>query len=315
MSIKITTESFKKDIYDQYGDEYTLLSEYEATCIKVKMKHNICGHVYKVTPNKFRTGRKCPLCANKIRADKRQKTKTTLQKELNEYYGKEEYTILSNEIGKNKDIIKVRHNREYCGYNEFETTPNYLTQGKGCHVCGGAHNIISFKHDFYNKFGKDNFEILDTEYPGYHENLSIKCNKCGYINHKKPSWLMLEKITTCLCKSCDSNSLSERIIQDYLIENNIKYETEVKFEGLKYKMSLRFDFKIYTKDSFILLEYDGIQHFKPVDYWRGEEGLEERKIKDNIKNSFCEENNIDLYRISYEDNIIEKLKEILDSSL
>lgn len=123
---------------------------------------------------------------------------------------------------------------------------------------------------------------------------------------------MLTKTSNCLCRNCDSNSLSEKIIEGYLIENNIRYETEVSFEGLKYKLPLRFDFKIYTdENSFFLLEYDGVQHFKPTDYWEGEKGLEERKIRDNIKNSFCEKNHIDLYRITYKDDIIEKLKEIL----
>lgn len=315
MSKKITTESFKNDIYDQYGDEYSLLSEYKGTHSKVKMRHNICGNEYEVSPNKFRSGRKCPFCANKMRSIKRQKTKEVLQKELNEYYGKEEYTILSDEIGKNLDKIKVRHNCEYCGYNEFESTPNYLKQGKGCQVCGGNHNIISFKHDFYNKYGKDNFEILNNEYPGYDGQLDIKCNKCGYINHRTPRWLMLTQTTNCLCKNCDSNSLSEKIIENYLLENNIQYEREVSFDNLIYKLPLRFDFKIYINNSFILLEYDGIQHFKSIEYWDGEKGFEERKIRDDIKNSFCKENNIKLYRISYKDDILETLKKILLGSL
>ena len=79
MSKKITTESFKNDISNQYGDEYSLLSEYKGSHIKVKMRHNICGNEYEVSPNKFRSGRKCPFCANKMRSIKRQKTKQVKQ--------------------------------------------------------------------------------------------------------------------------------------------------------------------------------------------------------------------------------------------
>ena len=107
MSIKITTESFKKYIYDIYGDEYTLLSQYEGTHKKVLMRHNKCGREYEVSPNKFKSGRKCPYCANIMRSIKLKKSKDILQKELNEMYGKEEYTILSDEIGKNRDYIMV----------------------------------------------------------------------------------------------------------------------------------------------------------------------------------------------------------------
>lgn len=102
MAVKITTESFKKEIYDLYGNDYTLLSEYKLSHVKVKMRHNVCGHEYEVTPNKFKMGRKCPECANKSRGIKLKKSKEQLQRELNEYYGREEYTILSEEIGKDR---------------------------------------------------------------------------------------------------------------------------------------------------------------------------------------------------------------------
>jgi len=39
----------------------------------------------------------------------------------------------------------------------------------------------------------------------------------------------------------------------------------------------------------------------------------ECKINDNIKNEFCENNNIPLHRIKYNDNIIEKLIKILEN--
>lgn len=315
MSIKITTESFKKYIYDTYKDEYTLLGEYEGTHKKILMKHNICGHEYYVSPNKFRSGRKCPKCANKIRASKLKKTKIDLQKELNEHYGKEEYTILSDEIGTNTEPIKVRHNCDYCGNNIFETTPNYLKQWKGCSVCGGNFNITAFKHEFYKKFGTDQFEILDNEYNGYDSKLNIKCKKCGYINKLTPRWLMQASTKVCLCKSCEPCSSSEKLIENYLLEHNIKYERNISLPGCKNKIPLRFDFKIYIDGYYILLEYDGIQHFNSIDYWDGDKGLDERILRDNLKNSFCDENNIKLYRISYNEELISSLEKILLGSL
>lgn len=49
----------------------------------------------------------------------------------------------------------------------------------------------------------------------------------------------------------------------------------------------------------LLIEYDGIQHFKCVDYFGGEIGLKKIKKNDLIKNNYCMVKNIKLLRIKY----------------
>lgn len=58
------------------------------------------------------------------------------------------------------------------------------------------------------------------------------------------------------------------------------------------------------------IEYDGAQHFIAVDYWGGENGLYYRKLNDNIKNKYCKENNIKLFRIRFDQDIYIELKKI-----
>ena len=62
---------------------------------------------------------------------------------------------------------------------------------------------------------------------------------------------------------------------------------------------------------FILIEYDGRQHFEVVDIWGGEEGLKKIKINDNIKNNYCEKNGIPLLRISHLEDVDSKLNDFL----
>lgn len=58
-----TNEQYKKEVYDLVKDEYSVLGEYTSVTSKIKMKHNICGHEYYVTPNNFlNKNRRCPLC-------------------------------------------------------------------------------------------------------------------------------------------------------------------------------------------------------------------------------------------------------------
>lgn len=51
---------------------------------------------------------------------------------------------------------------------------------------------------------------------------------------------------------------------------------------------------------------NGGQHFQSVEYFGGEEGLQNNLYRDSIKNEFCKSNNIKLIRILYTEENIEK---------
>jgi len=55
------------------------------------------------------------------------------------------------------------------------------------------------------------------------------------------------------------------------------------------------------------IEFDGIQHFVPIKFFGGEVGLLKRIKNDKIKTDYCENKNINLIRISYLEDIYEKL--------
>jgi hypothetical protein len=55
----------------------------------------------------------------------------------------------------------------------------------------------------------------------------------------------------------------------------------------------------------MLIEYDGIQHYKSNGW--GEEKFQQQKLKDSLKNKYCKENNIKLLRIPYYETNINKL--------
>lgn len=52
----------------------------------------------------------------------------------------------------------------------------------------------------------------------------------------------------------------------------------------------------------LAVEYDGIQHFKPIKAWGGEEGLKKNIERDKIKEEKCKENNVTLIRFTYKEN-------------
>lgn len=100
---------------------------------------------------------------------------------------------------------------------------------------------------------------------------------------------------------CKGKSAGETIIESILIENQIKFKTEYKFNDLftSYNNKAKFDFALLDDNNNVirLIEYDGEQHFRESDFFKG--SLKQRQKYDNIKNQYAKEHNIPLIRIPY----------------
>jgi len=108
-------------------------------------------------------------------------------------------------------------------------------------------------------------------------------------------------------------SYGEVLIVDFFDKNEIKYIYNKSLKDCISSSKLRFDF--YLPDFNVCIEFDGIQHFQPVAPFGGMEEFEKLKIRDEIKNKWCEVNNIKLVRFNYlqnKDYIEQELKLILD---
>lgn len=116
------------------------------------------------------------------------------------------------------------------------------------------------------------------------------------------------------CPFCAS-SKGEKAIKEWLDENKIKYKQEYKIEKCINKRQLPFDFAIFNNNKLIgLIEYQGRQHYEPIDYFGGLKSLLLMQANDRIKFAYCKDNNIPLLVIPYmEHDLIEnKLKLFLN---
>jgi len=103
-------------------------------------------------------------------------------------------------------------------------------------------------------------------------------------------------------------------IMEVLDTYNIRYDVEKKFDDCKNIRCLPFDFCIYTNNRFFLIEYDGLQHYEPCFGLNEEQKLENFnriKYNDSIKDQYCRDNNITLYRIRYDENHVNRITSIL----
>lgn len=111
------------------------------------------------------------------------------------------------------------------------------------------------------------------------------------------------------CPLCNE-SKGEKLISKFLDKNNISYIRQHKFEKCKNVYCLPFDFFIPRYRC--VIEFDGKQHFEPIEHFGGIESFEKLKINDKIKNEYCEDNIINLIRIRYDQ--MEAIEDILNET-
>jgi len=109
-----------------------------------------------------------------------------------------------------------------------------------------------------------------------------------------------------ICNRENHESIGSKEVRKVLNKYHIKYETEKQMPNMKYKRNLKFDFYFKTKNNReIVIEYDGQYHTRIRGSRTTDKELNEQKVRDNIKNNYCMENNILLLRISYKIRIID----------
>jgi hypothetical protein len=115
------------------------------------------------------------------------------------------------------------------------------------------------------------------------------------------------------CPNC-TQSKGERFINKCFNVFNIDYNTQgiLKFDN-ELRNNFRIDF-IIQKDKTYLIEYNGIQHYHPVEHFGGEEKFKEQQLRDQLLRDFVK-NHSDLYElleIDYRYNKYTIIKKLLN---
>ncbi len=255
-----------------------------------------CGSIFRKTLDDI--NRKdhnlcCNECSKRIRGKKKRKSKF----EMFNFIESLGYKI----IDKKKDylrneFIEVYNKEGYRGFIKY----NSLRQGKQMSIFNEHMNLSNYVYNanIYAKQNNINCEIISLSKCNKwnRQGLKIKC-ECGKIFETSLPSFQNGKIR---CDDCSKNiSIFAFAIKQYLDDNNIKYIREFRFNSCRDVLPLPFDF--FLKDLNKLIEVDGQGHYKAIECWNGQKGLELTQKHDKIKNDFCKKNNIPLLRISYKD--------------
>lgn len=187
-----------------------------------------------------------------------------------------------------------------CG-NEVDVRATELTRkdGKATQSCGclQSERTSEANHiDFTNKVFQNGVKVLR---PHHQTDRGVwewvcQCPICGKEFNAIPARISCNHVTSC---GCEKISSGERIVANILSNMEIEFETEYTFSECKDVRALPFDFYIPKYNT--VIEYNGRQHYCPIEYFGGEEQFVKQTLHDSLKRDYCTKNNIIYIEIPY----------------
>lgn len=294
-----TSEQFIREAVALHGSKFDYSKVfYQSTNKRVLIKCNSCKDEFYQFPLNHLRGAGCANCAGSKKM------------------GKNKFINRSRKVHGDKysyDLVMYKNNRTHVKISckkcqsLFNQNPDNHLAGNGCPKCFGK--MKSNTSDFINKSKNihgDLYDYRETVYTKAHDKVIIICKKCN----EKFQQSATDHLSGKGCKNC-KKSRGEDLIERFLIRKEISYEKQKTFPGCRYKKALQFDF--YLPSFELCIEYDGIQHFKSVEFFGGDNGLKETQKRDSIKNEFCKKTGIKLVRVSYDS--LDTLECILNKEL
>lgn len=291
----------RSDNIHSYKYDYSKVV-YKNTYTKIIIICPIHGDFLQI-PKNHQKGHGCPKCAVDFKSK-------LLSNGINEFISKsiskhgDRYDYSKSIYINNKTKLSIICKE----HGEYMMSPSHHYNGHGCSSC--SNNYRKTNEEFINLCNilhSDKYLYNLTNYKSNKKKIIIICKEHGEFSQNGGHHLMGHGCPIC------SSSQGENYIKNFLNENSIEYIREKTFENCKSLKGYKLRFDFYIPRYNMCIEYDGLQHFEPIEYFGGETKFIELKTNDEIKNKYCLENNIEILRIKYirpsekNKNIIEKI--------
>ena len=290
-----TTEQFIKEANTIHSNKYNYskviyTNAHTKVCI-ICPEH---GEFWQ-TPDNHLHGKGCPKCKFDALTNKNRKSK-------------KQFIIDAKLIHDNKyDYSKVKYvntNTKVCiicpEHGEFWQTPANHLKNHGCPQCAfeknkdvNRGNLGSFIKNAKKVHG-NKYDYSKVEYINNRTKICIICHKHGEFWQTPHSHLC-----GCGCPNCQQSKLENKTIE-ILNKLSIKYINHCNKKTLEWLGSQHLDF--YLPDYNVAIECQGIQHYKPIEYFGGKEKFKLTQKLDEGKRNKLMEHNVKLICINYNFN-------------
>ena len=287
-------KSFGNNILIDFSNYYSSDSLLDCKC-------EACNHKWKAKQRNLIRGRGCPKCSQNRRNRSKYKSFSCYEELLNDM----NLTVISDYVNATTPVkLKCKN----CG-NEFESTLTYISQHLiGCKTCKKEEIRVEKSIKFIDILNKKNRSIkLIGEFIDMSTPTTFLCTKCNNTFERTPHDL-LRSVT---CPNCVTNSKLEYFIKLYLDKNNFDYKLHQPFDGLYGVNGGLLSYDFYLPKYNLLIEAQGRQHEKPIDYFGGEKSFIIQKEHDKRKYEYALNNKYNFEEIWYYD--INNISDILDS--
>lgn len=219
-----------------------------------------------------------------------------INKKANEYGIHKQYknySLLPHEI---RELIIFKSQVEYTAIEYLALIEKYSNQdiNKIKTLKGKYINSLA-THEFYMELLEPfNQEIFDAKYKI--DKLTSKQNR--------QIWKIIEN-------EVRQKFGHKKIGEAWTSETILYYNIEKIFPKYKIKRHYRpnilngLELDIFISDLNIGIEYQGIQHFKPIKHWGGSEALAKLQYRDKLKKELCMKNNIRLIYFNFNEELSE----------
>lgn len=303
MAIKLTRECFieraRRIHKDKYGYERVV---YTNTNTKVCIVCPTHGNFFQTPKAHTISKQGCPRCYGNAR----QNTSGFINQAKLVHGDKYDYSQVTYVSNDTKVDIKCYT------HGIFQVLPrNHTTRSSGCPHCAGRARLST---DVFISKAKsihgDKYDYSEVSYVNSQTPVKIICLTHGAFM-QKPT---IHTLGQCGCPRC-SFSKGEAAIERFLLVNNVSYLSQYVPPDLTNKSKkahYRFDFFLPMHN--LLIEFDGVQHDKPVEYWNTKfTSYEKIQERDQVKNQYSAANNIRLIRVKYKD--LNNINQILEREL
>ena len=302
----------KRKTHDDYVQEVAtvnpsieVIGVYNGGHEPIMHRCKVDGNEWMASPANILRGRGCPKCKSLKLHNNKAKTHSQYVEDVESLH--DNIVVLGAYTDNRTHIL---HQCTLDGYT-WEAIPGNILKGSGCPLCAIEKQRISRTKDHEDYVAEvqavnQNIEVVE-QYAGAEIKILHRCKIDGYEWYVLPSNILSGHG----CPICNE-SRGEKDIAAYLKKHNITYISQYTFNDCKNQRPLPFDF--YIQKYNVCIEYDGEQHYKPIEHFGGEVGFQQRQINDMIKTNYCVSHKIGLLRIRYDQDVNSELDHFLNNT-
>lgn len=203
-------------------------------------------------------------------------------------------------------------------HGEFEQSPAGHLSGQGCYKCGieATAEAKRLTNEEFIRRAKlvhgDRYDYSKVNYVNSDSKVIIICPEHGEFEQ-----IAYNHLIGANCPICANKNRLDKIVSDgeldimsVLSKWNIAYETQIRLSSTVNQSGYMYvDF--YLPDYNTFIEYNGKQHYVPIECMGGQLKFEQQQARDKELRQYCKDNNINLIEIRYDEDVWEVLNEKL----